>query len=113
MRTYSSYFSTSKLAWKVSCTRQTTTAAISIGLPRLSLTFSLSPLRFLARSEIRFLVFSGFVQCQPAWRTEPRYAPKRINTRPSLGCKVKNPLHKKQARTNTSTALSSRYKFGI
>ena len=36
----------------VSATRQTTTAAISTGLPRLSFTFSLSLMKLRARSEI-------------------------------------------------------------
>ena len=36
----------------VSSTRQTITAAISTGLPRLSLTFSFSLLKLRARSEI-------------------------------------------------------------
>jgi hypothetical protein len=47
--TYDSKSSTSNAACAVSRTRQTTTAPISIGLPRRSLTFSLSLLKLCAR----------------------------------------------------------------
>jgi hypothetical protein len=42
------------MAWAVSCTRHTITAAISIGFPRLSFTFSFSLLKFRVRNETLF-----------------------------------------------------------
>ncbi len=66
-----SYWSTSKVAWAESWTRHMMTAAISTGLPSLSLTLILSPLSERTRNEIRRLVMSGFVHHQPASRTLP------------------------------------------
>jgi hypothetical protein len=57
----------------VSSTRQTTTAPISIGLPRLSLTFRRSPLRLRARSEI--------------FMREPRFGSDRLKSPFSFTCR--------------------------
>ena len=56
----------------MSWTRQTTTAAISIGLPALSLTLRRSPLRLCARSESFFLLANGLTQKNPLRLTVPR-----------------------------------------
>jgi hypothetical protein len=63
--------STSNTARAVSSTCQTTTAAISIGLPSRSLTFSTSLSWLRIRVETVRRVVSGLTQRSPARRTVP------------------------------------------
>ena len=55
----------------MSRTRQTMTAAISIGLPALSLTFSFSLLRLWARNDILRFDANGFTHQKPLSLTVP------------------------------------------
>ena len=61
------------MASAVSTTRQTTTAAISIGLPSWSLTFSLLLSKLRMRSDTRRRVVSGFTHQKPCSLSEPLY----------------------------------------
>ena len=63
--------STSNIACAVSSTRQTTTAAISIGLPSASLTFVTSVWWLRIRVETLRRVVNGLTQRRPVWRTVP------------------------------------------
>jgi len=63
--------STSKSASAVSTTFQTTIAAISMGLARLSFTLSFAVSKFRTRSEMRRLVRNGFAYQKPAVLTVP------------------------------------------
>ncbi len=63
--------STPKAAAAVSTTRQTTTAAISTGLPSASETFSRSDWKLATRNEIDRLLENGTVQWKPAVEMVP------------------------------------------
>jgi hypothetical protein len=63
--------STWKNASAESTTFQTTTAAMSTGLPSLSLTLSFSLSKLRTRSETRRLVRNGLAQRSPVSRTVP------------------------------------------
>ena len=69
--TKSTKLSTSKLAIAVSVTCQTTTAAISIGLPARSLTFRTWVSWLRIRVEMERRTVSGFTQRRPSWRMVP------------------------------------------
>jgi hypothetical protein len=85
------WLSTPKTACAVSTTRQTTTAAISTGLPSASETLSRAVSKFRTRTERRRLVLNGTVQWKPASRTVPTYRPKNCTTRTSLGFTTVSP----------------------
>ena len=70
--TNSTKSSTSKLAFAVSRTCQTTTAAISIGLPSASLTLAGSVSWLRIRVEILRRCVNGFSQRNPLVRIVPR-----------------------------------------
>lgn len=55
----------------MSTTFQTTTAAISIGLPARSLTFSRSLSKFRTRNEMPRLVKNGLIHRRPGSHTVP------------------------------------------
>ena len=55
----------------MSCTCQTTTAAISIGLPSASFTLAGVVSRFLIRVETGIRFENGFTHCIPGWRMVP------------------------------------------
>ena len=65
----------------VSWTCQTTTAAISIGLPSASLTLAWADswLRILVETTMRLV--NGFTHCRPGSRIVPRYLPNNCTTR--------------------------------
>ena len=71
MATNSMKSSTSKTARAVSSTCQTTTAAISIGLPSASLTLSTSVSWLRMRVETLRRAVSGLTQRSPSVRTVP------------------------------------------
>ena len=60
----------------MSCTCQTTTAAISIGLPSASFTLASDDSRFLILVETATRLANGFTHCRPWSRTVPWYLPK-------------------------------------
>ena len=64
----------------MSCTCQTTTAAISIGLPSASLTLACAVSRFLILVETGIRLENGFTHCMPGSRIVPVYLPKSCTT---------------------------------
>src|SRR6266480_893173 len=90
--TYWTKLVTPNAALAVSNTRQTTTAAISTGLPSESETFSRAVSKLPTRNETDRLVENGTVQWKPAVLTVPTYRPKNWTTRASFGLSTKNPV---------------------
>ena len=75
--------STEYRALAVSWTCQTTTAAISIGLPSASLTLAAAVSWLRIRTETLRRRPNGLTQCRPGSRTVPRYRPNSCTTRAS------------------------------
>jgi len=75
--------STAYSAWAVSLTCQTTTAAISIGLPSASLTLACAVSWLRIRTDTLRRRANGLTQCSPGVRTVPRYRPNNWITRAS------------------------------
>src|ERR1700678_1213985 len=71
------------MALPVSSTSQTTTAAISIGLPSASFTLTIEVSRFRIRVDTRRRRVNGFTHCSPGVRMVPRYRPNSWITRAS------------------------------
>ena len=88
------------MALAVSWTCQTTTAAISIGLPSASLTLSWADswLRIRVETTIRWV--NGFTHCRPESRMVPRYRPNSCTTLARPGTTAVSPR-------STSAPLSS------
>lgn len=79
MATNSTKSSTSNTALAVSSTCQTTTAAISIGLPSASLTLATSVSWLRIRVEIRRRVVRGFTHRSPSVRIVPAVPPEQLH----------------------------------
>src|SRR5918993_348547 len=79
------------MASAVSTTRQTTTAAISIGLPSRSFTFSRALSKFRTRIDTRRFVKNGLANRNPGWRAVPTYLPNSCRTLASFGFTTKRP----------------------
>ena len=75
----------SKTAFAVSLTCQTTTAAISIGLPSASLTLAWADSWLRIRVETAIRRVNGFTHCRPDSRIVPRYLPNSWMTRARPG----------------------------
>src|SRR5215472_516623 len=75
--------STAYNAWAVSATCQTTTAAISIGLPSASLTLATAVSWLRSRTDTFRRRVNGFTNTSPASRTVPWYRPNSCTTRAS------------------------------
>src|SRR5579862_4269990 len=75
--------STAYSAFAVSWTFQTTTAAISIGLPSASFTFATEVSWLRSRTDTFRRRVIGFTNTSPGWRTVPWYRPNSCSTRAS------------------------------
>ena len=69
----------------MSITRQTTTAATSIGFPIASLTFRVSDSKLRSRRLYDGFAVSGTVQTKPVRRIVPAYRPRKMTTRAMFG----------------------------
>ena len=87
----------------MSWTCQTTTAAISIGLPSASLTLACvdSWLRILVETTMRLV--NGFTHCSPGSRMVPRYLPNSCTTRARPGTTGVRPPSMREAAIKTRT----------
>src|SRR5512137_35915 len=92
------------MALAESTTFQTTTAAISIGLPRASLTLIVSLLKLKMRRVTFFLTTKGLVQKRPAVLAVPTYLPRKVKTLDSFGWMRKKPPKVIKTRTHPITA---------
>ena len=92
----------------MSVTRQTTTAAISIGLPLASLTLTRSLWKLRTRNEIvsRQISVNGFASHSRASVNVPMYRPNRISTRDSLGFTTTSPGAARTIATATAPATT-------
>ena len=96
------------MALAVSCTRQTTTAAISIGLPSASLTLACAVSWLRIRVETLMRRVNGLTHCSPVSRVVPRYLPNSWMTRASPGTTGVKPASSSMAAISTMTPAQIR-----
>ena len=92
----------------MSCTRQTTTAAISIGLPSASLTLACAVSRLRIRVDTLMRRVNGFTHCSPGFRVVPRYLPNSWMTRACPGTMGVRPVSSSTAAISTMTPTQTR-----
>src|ERR1035438_3707916 len=96
------------MALAVSSTSQTTTAAISSGLPSRSFTLASAVSRFLIRVDTLRLRANGFTHCRPAERMVPRYRPNSWITRASPAMTGVRPWKPSSAAMSSRTPTTTR-----
>ena len=95
--------STAYSALAVSWTRQTTTAAISIGLPSASLTLAIALSWLRIRTDTRRRSARTLTQCRPGSLSVPRYRPNSCTTRASPATTWVSPRYVNAATASSST----------
>ncbi len=95
--------STPYSALAVSWTCQTTTAAISIGLPSASLTLATALSKFRIRTDTRRRSARRLTQCRPGSRSVPWYRPNSCTTRASPATTWVSPRYANKATASSST----------
>jgi len=91
----------------VSTTFQTMMAAISMGLPSMSFTFSRSLSKLRIFSEIDRFDSSGFAHRSPSALTVPSYWPKSCSTRPSFGFTTNSPVSANSPSSSVTISTST------